>query len=287
VQKKIQSETNPNWPPCSKCSTVHHNKAPCPQGTKPTSTGSSSSSSSSSSNNTTSTKPGDKRPSAGGGGRWKDNKKSKGGDFTHDNININNTYYNTVVKRMRTPMIYNQGYNIAVSKRESVMTLSDCQPRHLITDKVNINFTPSDSELINNILTHTSPATTVPMVLVSKYPSIENILIDSGSLKSNYIDYKLFDRLKAQGMPTRPLSNKRRVCSGLAGVEGQTINECIELLLVYINEVTNKEQSFIITLLPVQLRDESSFKIIIGLPMIQMHRLASCFPSVFEGTKSS
>ena len=188
---------------------------------------------------------------------------------------------------MRTPMIYNQGYNIAVSKRESVMTLSDCQPRHLITDKVNINFTPSDSELINNILTHTSPATTVPMVLVSKYPSIENILIDSGSLKSNYIDYKLFDRLKAQGMPTRPLSNKRRVCSGLAGVEGQTINECIELLLVYINEVTNKEQSFIITLLPVQLRDESSFKIIIGLPMIQMHRLASCFPSVFEGTKSS
>jgi hypothetical protein len=168
------------------------------------------------------------------------------------------------------------------------MTLSDratSHPRHLLTDKVNINFTPRDSELLNNIINNTSPTVTVPMVIVSKYPSIENILIDSGSLKSNYIDYKLFDRLKAQGTPTRPLSNKRRVCSGLAGVEGQTINECIDILLVYINELNNKEQSIIITLLPVQLRDESSFKIIIGLPMIQKHRLASCFPSVFEGKK--
>jgi len=277
---------NPNWPPCSKCSTVHNHKAPCP--VKPTTSGSSASSSSSSSsvsnNPNNSTKAGDKRPSAGGG-RWKD-KKSKGGDLTHEvTHNIYNIPYNSVVKHVSIPNRDNLGYENVAPKTESVMTMSDCHPRHLLTDKVNINFTPSDSELINNILTNTSPSTTVPMVLVSKFPSIENILIDSGSLKSNYIDYKLFDRLKAQGMPTRPLSNKRRVCSGLAGVEGQTINECIELLLVYIDEVNNKEKSLIITLLPVQLRDQSSFKIIIGLPIIQMHRLASCFPSVFEGTK--
>jgi len=58
---------NPKWPPCSKCSTVHNNKAPCP--VKPNSSGGSSSSSSSTAANTTSTKPGDKRPSAGGVGR--------------------------------------------------------------------------------------------------------------------------------------------------------------------------------------------------------------------------
>ena len=74
---------------------------------------------------------------------------------------------------------------------------------------------------------------TVPIIVVSQTPSIVNTLVDSGSLKSNYIDIHLFDRLKARGVKTVPLSKKRRVCSGLAGVECQEINECIELLLIY------------------------------------------------------
>jgi hypothetical protein len=151
-------------------------------------------------------------------------------------------------------------------------------------DSVNINKTESDIELINNITDHDLSSSTVPMVLVNQYPTLEHILIDSGSIKSNYIDVKIFDRLKSQGVPTIPLKKKRRVCSGLAGVEGQSINEYMEVLLVYIDELTNKEKSIVVQVHPVAFHD-SSFSIIIGLPMIQMHRLASKFPSIFENKK--
>jgi len=152
----------------------------------------------------------------------------------------------------------------------------------VVLDKVNINITPSDAELINNIIEQNTPPASVPMVLVNKDPSIEYILIDSGSIKSNYIDITLFNRLKMQGIPTIPLPKRRRVCSGLAGIEEQMIHECMEIMLVFINELTNKEQSIVLQVHPIRLRDDSSFSIIIGLPIIQQHRLAIKFPSIFE-----
>jgi len=162
---------------------------------------------------------------------------------------------------------------------------ADRTKRKFQTDQVNINVTPSDIDLLNNLLEQKQTNTTIPMVVVAKQPTIENILIDSGSLKSNYIDISLFDRLKAQGMPTKRLPKRKRVCSGLAGGEGQEIDEYMDVLLVFIDELTNKEKSILIQVHPVQLRD-SSFSIIIGLPAIQQHRLASKFPSVFEEKKS-
>ena len=152
----------------------------------------------------------------------------------------------------------------------------------VVLDKVNINITPSDAELINNIIEQKTPPSSVPMVLINKDPSIEYVLIDSGSIKSNYIDITLFNRLKAQGIPIIPLPKRRRVCSGLAGIEEQMIHECMEIMLVFINELTNKEQSIVIQVHPIRLRDDSSFSIIIGLPIIQQHRLANKFPSIFE-----
>jgi len=139
----------------------------------------------------------------------------------------------------------------------------------VVLDKVNINITPSDAELINNIIEQKTPPSSVPMVLINKDPSIEYILIDSGSIKSNYIDITLFNRLKVQGIPTIPLPKRRRVCSGLAGIEEQMIHECMEIMLVFINELTNKEQSIVLQVHPIRLRDDSSFSIIIGLPIIQ------------------
>ena len=95
-----------------------------------------------------------------------------------------------------------------------------------------------------------STAGTVPIIVVSQTSSIVNTLVDSGSLKSNHIDIHLFDRLKARGVKTVPLSKKRRVCSGLAGVECQEMNECIELLLIIINQSTNKEENIVVNFTP-------------------------------------
>ena len=172
--------------------------------------------------------------------------------------------------------------NIVTPRDKDLIVSATFHKKPYPIDQVNINITPSDTDLLHNILEQKQLNTTIPMIVVSPNPSIENILIDSGSLKSNYIDISLFDRLKTQGMPTKPLPKRRRVCSGLAGGEGQIINEYMELLLVFIDELTHKEKSIIIQMHPVQLRD-SSFSMIIGLPAIQQHRLASKFPSVFEG----
>jgi len=153
------------------------------------------------------------------------------------------------------------------------------------TDSVNINITPSDIDLLHNIFDDTEKSTpgTVPVIVVSQTPSIVNTLIDSGSLKSNYVDISLFDRLKSQGVKTIPLPKRRRVCSGLAGVECQEINEYMELLIVFINECNNKEESIIIQVHPIHMR--GPFSLIIGLPSIQTHRLAKKFKSVFENKK--
>ena len=153
------------------------------------------------------------------------------------------------------------------------------------TDSVNINITPSDIDLLHNIFDDTEKSTpgTVPIIVVSQNPSIVNTLIDSGSLKSNYVDITLFDRLKAQGVKTIPLPKRRRVCSGLAGVQCQDISEYMELLVVFINECNNKEESIIIQVHPIHMR--GPFSLIIGLPSIQTHRLAKKFKSVFENKK--
>ena len=284
IPRQGQPKTFPpaNWTPCPKCNVIHNFKEKCK-------TGSSSSSSGSSSSATTSTTPSSNAPKRGGGGKWNDSKNKKPrGEYKINNIfedqsNLAILPFNNIdniVVKPNVSTLLNMA-EVSVETQSDTLTL----PRPDLTDKVHINVTPSDIDLINNIIQfNPSPASTVPMVIVSKYPSIESVLIDSGSLKSNYIDINLFDRLKAQGHPTKPLSTKRRVCSGLAGVEGQEIKESMDILVVFIDETLNKEKSIILTLHPVQLRADSSFKIIIGLPIIQRFRLASCFPSIFEGT---
>ena len=69
------------------------------------------------------------------------------------------------------------------------------------------NITTSDIDLLYNIFDDENSTTgTVSIIVVSQIPSIVNTLVDSGSLKSNYIDIHLFDRLKAQRVKTVPLS---------------------------------------------------------------------------------
>ncbi len=148
------------------------------------------------------------------------------------------------------------------------------RPRDIFCDTININITTSDIDLLHNIFDDENNTTgTVPIIVVSQIPSIINTLVDSGSLKSNYIDITLFDRLKAQGVKTVPLSKKRRVCSGLAGVECQEINEYIELFLIFINQSNNKEESIVVQFHPIHMR--GSFSLILGLPTIQRYKLAS------------
>jgi hypothetical protein len=65
-------------------------------------------------------------------------------------------------------------------------------------------------------------------------------------------------------------------------VECQEINEYIELLLIFINQSNNKEESIVVQFHPIHMR--GPFSLIIGLPTIQRYRLASKFISVFEDT---
>lgn len=290
IPRQGQAKTfPPNWTPCPKCNVIHNYKEKCKTGS------SSRNSSSSSSSSATSTTSSSNAPSnssnankRGNGGKWNDRNKKPRGENKINHIFEDqsklaiipfNNIDNIVVKPYVSTLL--NMAEVSVEAQSDTLTL----PRQDLTDKVNINVTPRDIDLINNIIQTNPPHTaTVPMVIVSKYPSLESVLIDSGSLKSNYIDIKLFDRLKAQGHLTKPLSSRRKVCSGLAGIEGQEIKESMDILIVFIDETLNKEKSIIITLHPVQLREDSSFKIIIGLPIIQRYRLASCFPSIFEGT---
>ena len=292
------------WEPCEKCGPTHHRRSECPPKKSGTDAKSQPAKDSHSKPATS------KQSDTAGGGKQQNNKRFGGNKFKDGVVpwkrhkegdkssggkgnsgvkikgsEIDTTLCEDITKSFTDTIILD---NIKMIQDIDLVTFIQPLGSHppattgaasnkrgrVVLDKVNINITPSDAELINNIIEHNTPPASVPMVLVNKDPSIEHILIDSGSIKSNYIDITLFNRLKVQGIPTIPLPKRRRVCSGLAGIEEQMIHECMEIMLVFINELTNKEQSIVIQVHPIRLRDDSSFSIIIGLPIIQQHRLA-------------
>ena len=126
---------------------------------------------------------------------------------------------------------------------------------------------------------------TIPTIIVSRNPTIVTTLVDSGAIKANYIDVMLFNRLKAEGSRVITLTKRKRVSSALAGEEAQEIKEAIEVLIVMMNEITSKEESLILTFNPIKFKESSPFQMIIGLPSIRAHRIASFTPSIFEGKR--
>ena len=280
---KFGYQGNNPKPKCSKCSKHHATTEKCNDA------------SSSSSSKTSDTRKDQKQRGGGANqkqtnSKWnKTNRNTESKNTNEDKTGETHTLCPQNDKLIDTDIISYiiPSYPITSHPNSDILEnyITQKRPRDDLCDTININITVSDIELLNNIFDNenSTSAGTVPVIAVSQKPSIVNTLVDSGSLKSNYIDVTLFDRLKAQGVKTVPLPKKRRVCSGLAGVECQEINEYIELLIVFINQSNNKEENIIIQCHPIHMR--GPFSLILGLPTIQRHKLASKFNSVFEGTK--
>ena len=144
---------NKPWPACDKCNTLHNPANDCTK--KPNNTGGGSNSSSS---NDTKKRTSTGSPGKGGKAPWlhksggdKRNKPNSGNN-NDANLSMSNYTQNVIHKSITITQEVDLVNNIVQPLNTDLIISGDSTKRKFQTDQVNINITPSDTDLLHNLL---------------------------------------------------------------------------------------------------------------------------------------